>query len=217
MDAPSTSPSFLPRIRVDVDLQALRRNARAVRRRVGVRCLFALKKDAYGHGALRCARALESEGADYFGVASAAEGLELRQAGIRTPILVFGIAGSDEAPRAVQADLTLTVVEAGSLRTVAEAAAARNRRARVHLKVDTGMGRIGLPAEQQDDTLRAIAQCPSVALEGVYSHLVDGETDRDLSLRQARRLSNLVDHLSPRPPLCHLAGSAGSLIPECRF
>ena len=211
------SPAFLPRVRVEVDLGALRRNVRAIRRRVGVRALFALKKDAYGHGAIPCARVLESERVDYFGVVTVSEGLELRKAGVRTPILVFGLPGADEAPEAIEAGLTLTIGDTQSLRAVAEAAAAQGRRVKIHLKVDTGMGRIGEPAEQQTETLRAIAQSPSVEFEGLYSHLACSDSDRDLTLRQASRFAALTDSLSPRPPICHLANSAGALLSECRF
>ena len=114
MPSDSDIPTSHVRTCVDIDLGALRRNARAIRRAVGVKMLFVLKKDAYGHGAAQCAEALEEEGADYFGVASIEEGLALRQAGRRTPILVFAV------PCAADADAdTMTVADVGGLSSFA--------------------------------------------------------------------------------------------------
>lgn len=204
--------------RVAVDLDALRRNARRIRDRVGVPLLFTLKKDAYGHGALACARALEPESPGYFAVYWADEGIALRREGIRTPILVFAVPQCvEEAKAAIAGDLTLTVTGPASIALAAEAARELGVTANVHLKVDTGMGRVGFPAEDQSASIKALQESGSLLFEGVFSHLADSEDNEPLTARQTERFCRFVETLSPRPRICHLANSGGALRGTCRM
>lgn len=213
-----------PRFWVEIDLRALIDNYRVLKKRVPGTFFSVIKKDAYGHGALNCARALAAEGAEYFAVATLEEALELRSGGVDTPILVFAVPDeteADEAAGAVAANLTLTVTNAANIEAVGRAAEALGKTAKIHLKVDTGMTRIGWPAENQADAIEAIGRYPSLDLEGVYSHLADSDHDVPRSLVQAKRLedfthalANTVGHV---PRIVHLANSGGTLIPECAF
>lgn len=210
-----------PRFWVEVDLRALVNNYRVLKERVPGTFFAVIKKDAYGHGALHCARALAAEGAEYFAVATLEEALELRSGGIDTPILVFAVPDETEADEAVAADLTLTVTSGANIEAVGRAAEALGKAAKIHLKVDTGMTRVGWPAENQADALGAIKRYPSLDLEGVYSHLADSENDAPRSLAQAKQLEDfthaLANTIGHVPRIVHLANSAGTLIPECAF
>ena len=211
--------SVFPRLRVRIELSALRRNAQRIHEIVGVPLLFTLKKDAYGHGALACAKALEPHAlASYFAVYLVHEAIELREAGITTPVLVFAVPESvAEAEAAIAHDITLSVTHSANIAIVCEAARRVGRSARVHLKVDTGMGRVGFPAEEQGDTIQALQASPEIDFEGVYSHLADSEENDELTHRQEQRFQNLVSSILPAPRLCHLANSGGALRPNCRM
>ncbi len=214
----SENPIF-PRLRVRIALGTLQRNARRIRDIVGVPLLFTLKKDAYGHGALPCARALEQESlACYFAVYLVHEGIALRQSGITTPILAFAVPETtEEIAAAIQHGVTLSVTHAGNVALVEQVARRMGQTARVHLKVDTGMGRVGYPAEEQAHTIAALQSCSAIDFEGVYSHLADSEENAELTRRQEQRFEALVASISPKPRLCHLANSGGALRSDCRL
>lgn len=212
-----TENNSFPRIHVTVDLSALRRNARMLRAQLNTPLLFTVKKDAYGHGALQCARVLEEEGAEYLAVYLIDEGLALRERGVKTPILAFAMPDSvEEAQAAIQAGIALTVTSPRTLQIVADGSRQSGKRATVHLKVDTGMGRAGLPAESQQEMIAAINQSPEIYLEGVYSHLADSEDNEVLTRQQAERFTALIGSLGAKPPICHLANSGGALRDCCK-
>ena len=209
------------------DLGAIRRNLEGVRARVGDRqVLLAIKADAYGHGAVEVARMVErTRCADRLGVATVPEALQLRDAGVRLPILKLSHALSDdEVDAALAADVTLTVVDAASVDAVAAAAARLGRGASVHLKVDTGMRRIG--AEPVDAVaLARRVDAAGLHLEGVFSHLPVSDTpdaaSRTFTGAQIGRFAAAVDAVEAargRVPLRHLAASAGVLMhPDAWF
>lgn len=207
------------RLLVRIDLGALRRNARLLARQVQVPLLFTLKKDAYGHGAFACARVLEEErAAAYFAVYTTGEGIDLRRQGIQTPILVFAVPESaDEAADAINHHLTLTVTHPQNIQLVASAAESVKKKAKVHLKVDTGMGRVGYPAEMQSECIESLRASQWLEFEGVYSHLADSEANEEMTERQTGRFQRLIKQMKPRPPICHLANSGGALRTKCRL
>lgn len=203
------------------DLGAVRRNLEGVRARVGDRqVLLAVKADAYGHGAVEVARMVErTRCADWLGVATVPEALELRAAGVGLPILKLSHALSDdEVDAALAADVTLTVVDAASVDAVAAAAARAGRSASVHLKVDTGMRRIG--AEPADAVaLARRVDAAGLRLEGLFSHLPVSDTpdaaSREFTAAQIARFVGVVaavEEARGRVPLRHLAASAGVLM-----
>ncbi len=158
-----------------VHLGNIRRNLEGIRAQVGPgrKVLIAVKANAYGHGAVEVSRmAEEGRLADWLGVATVPEGLELREAGIRLPILKFSPTFPEEMAAAVAADITLTVCDRANAELLQAVAAGLGRKAHVHLKVDTGMGRVGVtPGVAPDLALFLERACPDLALEGVMTHL----------------------------------------------
>jgi alanine racemase len=201
--------------RADIDLAALRHNLHVLREQVGpgVRVMAVVKANAYGHGAVAVSRTLAGAGIDMLGVALVEEGLALREAGVATPILVMGLAPEDGVADALAADLTLTVDGAATAEPVDRAAAARAAPAAVHLKVDTGMNRLGVRAEAAGQAAAEVAALPHVNLAGAYTHLACAdEPDDAVTPRQLAALTEALEAVraaGARPPLVHAANSAG--------
>jgi len=200
----------------EIDLGALVRNLRAIRARVGRRRVIAVvKAGAYGHGAVPVARALAADGCDAFAVISLEEAEELRDAGVREPILVLGgLLEPGEADAALARDVTPVVSRVESLGWLAAAAARAGRPAPFHLKLDTGMGRLGLAPDELPGFLARLAATPGVRLEGVMSHLAEAEdAGSDATGRQRARFGELAAAVRAAgfaPDWIHLDNSAGS-------
>jgi alanine racemase len=197
----------------------LRDNLGAIRRHVGkARVLVVLKANAYGHGLEEVARCTAPE-ADAFGVALVEEGIALRRQGITHPILVFGGTWTRQIPLFLEHDLAITVPSLARLRDVAEAAATRGVRARIHLKVDTGMERIGVHHYNAEGLLEAAARSAHVDVEGIYSHFANADApDLADARRQLTRFEEVLGFYERRSlpaPLRHIANSAAVLrLPE---
>lgn len=199
-----------------VDLDRLAANAAAVRERVApARVLAAVKADAYGHGAVRVGRVLQERGlADMLGVATVPEALELRAGGITLPILKLShVLTPDEAQAVCAADVVTACVSAENVALLA------GRGARVHLKVDTGMGRIGVAAREAAD-LAAAAQSAGLSVEGIFTHMPvsDDPACDDYSREQVARFRAVVDavhdRLGRRLDHVHMANSGAVLAHE---
>ncbi len=210
----STRPNW-----AEVSLSSLRHNFRKLQRHVGpgVTICAVVKCDAYGHGSEACARALEEEGACWFGVTSTDEGVALRDAGISSRILILVGAWRGEEEDALRYGLTPTVSRFEDVEAVALAAARIGRRepVPVHLKLDTGMARLGLSLSELDNFAQRIKNVREVELEGVFSHLASAEVlDAADALRQQVRFDQAVDTLASHglhPPIRHLANSSATL------
>jgi alanine racemase len=207
-----------------VDLDAVAHNLRAVRARIGAsrRILAVVKADAYGHGAVPVARRLEAEGADLFGVAMVEEGIELRRAGIRRPILVLGAFLPAQIASMVEADLTPTVWSMASLSALLDAGRRLGRAIPFHLKVDTGMGRIGFLPHDLRAALDRIAALPDPPLEGVLTTLAGSDQEDSPRIpEQIRVFSSALEEIRRRglkPQYVHVANSGGILnYPETWF
>jgi alanine racemase len=163
----------------EIDLKALAFNYRQIKKHIprDVSILAVVKADAYGHGALPISRKLERLGAEYLGVAISKEGVELRRGGVKTPILIFGGIFQDEAEEIIRYGLTPVVFDIESLKHLSKAAKRRKKRARIHIKVDTGMGRLGVPFELFPAFLKDLKKYPDIEIEGILSHfsMTDGE------------------------------------------
>jgi len=209
----------------EVHLGALRENLRRFRRRMprASRLLFVVKGDAYGHGAAPCARAAQqARAADWLGVSSVEEGVTLREAGIRLPILVLGSLYPFESfLAAVEFGLTPTVASMDSARRLGEVAKRRGRRVCCHLKIETGMGRIGMSSAAALDVARYLAETGLVSATGVYTHFSCAETDRAFTREQLRRFQAALAKLAGSglaPRLRHAANSAAALqLPASRL
>jgi len=200
----------------EIDLDALARNFQGLCAHVGpgVKVLAVVKADAYGHGAIPVSKRLESEGADALGVAIVEEGVELRQAGLRSPILVFGGAFPGQEEMAVKHDLAIVVSTMLMVRRLDEAAARLRREATYHLKLDTGMGRLGVPPEDAVRFLTEAKQFADARLGGVMSHLSSAEEHdqafTDLQTARFERALGQVAAAGIEVPVRHIANSAAA-------
>lgn len=206
-----------------VSLTALALNLGALRARLGAGTgvLAAVKANAYGHGAVPTTRHLEALGVGWFGVATPAEALELRRGGVDGRILVFTPV-YEGLERLLAEDITLGVAGAQSADAVAEVVARSGGRARVHLKVDTGMGRLGGGTEETRRTAVQLARAPGVELEGLWTHFACAdEPRRGYTEMQLARFDEAVAALAAagiEVPLKHTANSAATLAyPEAHF
>ena len=201
----------------EVSLGALRQNFRTVQRHIGnnVTICAVVKADAYGHGAVDCARALEEEGARWFGVTSLDEAIPLREAGIRGNILLFTGFWRGEQEEIVRLKLTPTVWEVEQIELLEKAAADFEVRHPIHLKVDTGMGRLGAAPEDLPRICAALRSSPHLVVEGLSTHLASSEVldapsvqDQLRGFDEARRFLQTEGFT---PPLLH-AANTGAVI-----
>jgi alanine racemase len=201
---------------IEVDHPALLENLATVRRLAGSdkQVIAVVKANAYGHGDIAAARTLLSGGVERLAVATVPEALRLRAADIGAPILVLWGVGEPEAGPAVAADLEMTVFDIHSLRLLEEAADAVGRRASVHLKIDTGLGRQGSDPGAAVEIALGIAHSRGLRLAGTYSHLaVPGEDDA-YSEVQLVRMAQVLDGMRSsgvEPGLVHVSASGGIL------
>lgn len=212
---------------VEIDLSAIANNTRRIAEIVGprVRILASLKADAYGHGAVKVARTVLHNGASMLGVATVSEAKPLREAGIRAPILIFGYTPPWQMREAVHLDLTVTLYALEAAQALSRAATALNKAVKVHVKVDTGMGRLGIRAEELDEIVRlveAIHDLPGIELEGLFTHFATADSlDSAYARKQLARFQSVlraIEEKHLRPPLIHAANSAAMLaLPEARF
>jgi alanine racemase len=214
--------------RAEIRLGALRRNFARARELAGqgVKLMAVVKAEAYGHGMLRVASELLAEGADYLGVAILEEALVLREAGIVAPILVFGSPPDDRMPLFARYGIDLAIVSAAKARAACAAACAEGMSIRVHLKIDTGMGRIGArwdELESLSDELSGFLRHAGPGLEiiGAFSHFATADCDLDFAREQAARFRSSLRVLARKgiePPLAHIENSAALVnMPEARF
>lgn len=212
---------------VEIDLSAIARNTRLIQSLVkpGVLILASLKADAYGHGALKVARTVLQNGASMLGVATVSEAIPLREAGIHAPILVFGYVPHWQMREAVHLHLTLTLYSIEAAQALSRAAQALNQAVKVHVKVDTGMGRLGIRAENMHEIvelLHAIRNLPHLQLEGIFTHFAMADTqDQTHARKQLSRFQDMLQRIDQehlRPTVVHAANSAALLsLPEAHF
>jgi len=198
----------------EVSLGTLQQNFRAVQRHVGsaVNICAIVKADAYGHGAVECARALEQEGARWFGVTSLDEAIPLREAGVRGRILLMTGFWRGEEEEIVRLKLTPTVWETGQITLFEKAATALGVAMHpVHLKVDTGMGRLGVAPEDLPQICAVLKSSPHLALEGLSTHLASSEVldepSVQLQLKSFEDVRRTLHQEGFDPPLLHTANT----------
>ena len=205
---------------LEIDQRALVNNVQLVRKKIGDhRLLMAVvKANAYGHGALETATVFLRAGADRLAVATLAEGIELRQGGVQAPILVMGYTPTWLALEAVRYGLTTAVYDQAMLAAL-DQAALPNQPALVHLKVNTGMNRLGLLPAEVPQFLEAARRFTGVQVEGIFTHFATSDLDdKSFAWEQFvlfRALLTQLEALGLRPPLAHAANSAAMLtMPE---
>jgi alanine racemase len=206
-----------------VDLGRLKRNFELLRAHVAPsRVMAVVKANAYGHGLERCALHLEAAGADFLGCAYVEEGVILRKAGVKIPILVFGGLLADQAKLYIENNLDVTASSVSKLEQIEAAAAALKRRARVHLKIDTGMERLGVHHYSAGALLERVLTLKWCDVVGIFSHFARAdEEDTSFTRLQLERFLECARFFEKRslpPPLRHIANSAGALrFPEARL
>ncbi len=174
-----------------------------------------VKANGYGHGMIQIARTAVSVGAAYCGVARVEEAFELRRAGIKVPILIFGHTSSEDIAHAVREDIRLTIFHPEQLEAISGAVRVTDRPARVHVNVDTGMSRLGISPESALDVLQRLTEAPDVEVEGIYTHFARAdEPEEPLTDEQEqvfRKMLDEIDRAGLRPPIVHTANSAATL------
>jgi alanine racemase len=204
---------------VDVDVEALEHNLAAIRRRVsGALTMAVVKADAYGHGGVGVARVLEKAGVDWLGVALLEEGAEIRRSGVELPILVLGALGTARPAKIAlyrRYRLTPTVSSLTELALWRDWAAAESAPQPIHLKVDTGMGRLGVALDEVPQTLELIRAHPRLHLAGLLSHFAEADDlESPRNTLQQDRFSEVLTLLTPAEReglILHMANSAASL------
>ncbi|MBE2199958.1 MAG: alanine racemase [Anaerolinea sp.] len=208
----------------EINLARLTANYHAIEQHVApAKVLAVLKANAYGHGLVEVARHMETLGAPYLGVAVLEEGILLRETGITTPILVLGGILGNQIPLFLQHDLTITASSVEKLQQIEAAAQEMGTRAKVHLKIDTGMERIGVHYYSAEELLETAVHSPHCHVEGIYSHFASSDAaDLSYSHLQLERFNQVLAYYEtkglPHPPLRHLANSGGILqLPQSHF
>jgi len=212
---------------VEIDLSAIGNNTRRIASLVGprVRVLVSLKADAYGHGAVKVARTVLHNGASMLGVATLSEATILREAGINAPILIFGYVPPWQMREAVRHNVSMTLYSREAAQALSRAALALGKFSKVHAKVDTGMGRLGVRFEQMAEIValvREINMLPGLELEGLYTHFANADsTDQTYARVQLARFQQVLSMLESaglRPAIVHAANSAATLsLPDAHF
>ncbi|MCM1495045.1 MAG: alanine racemase [Bacteroides sp.] len=201
-------------LQAEVDLDAIRHNIIEMKQQLqtGTKLLAVIKADAYGHGAVAVAKALEAQ-ADYYGVAHVSEAEELREYGIQKPILILGYSAPEEFPDLIRKDITVTIFRLEDARRLSQLAEKMNRTVKIHIKVDTGMNRIGFPCSQEAiEAIREIVTLPGLEAEGIFTHFAKAdEKDKSSVEQQLAKFRHMLGALEEEGitfSLRHAANSA---------
>ncbi len=201
--------------RIVVDLDRLAFNLRSIRAHVGVPVMAIVKANAYGHGLVPVALHLQAQGVEQLGVAFVEEGIALRRAGVTAPVLVLGGVFGPQVEQFIAHDLEITVSSLDKLRQVETAAQALGRRAVIHLKIDTGMERIGVHSYSAHPFIEAAVASRWCVVKGIYSHLACADDpESPMTAQQLERFLDACAHferIGAPMPLRHLANSGGVL------
>jgi alanine racemase len=217
-----------PGTRIEVDLGAIAANTRVLKQACAPQTslMAVVKANAYGHGAVHVARTVLSHGADCLGVARMAEALQLRNAGIQAPILVFGATSPALAVAAAGHHIRISLTGPDEAKAVNAAAGAAGTLVTAHIKIDTGMGRLGLcPGLDMDQTLadiKTMMHLDHLKVEGIYTHFANADAvDKTHARRQLALFTELLDRLDGAnllPEIIHAANSAATLtLPQSHF
>jgi len=207
----------------EIDIGALRHNYWLLKKRAGTAGIMAVvKADAYGHGVVEVSKAFIEEGVAQLAVAFVKEGIELREAGLKTPILVFARPSSENIGIQIQNNLDVTISDIEDVELVSSAAKELSAAVRVHLNVDTGMNRLGVQYDKAAETAEKISTERKLVFAGLYSHLSSSDADDSgaskSQIRDYTEIINTLERKKIRYGLLHLANSGGLLnVPESIF
>ena len=215
----------------EINLESFRHNLRSIKSLIGpdVGTMAIIKADAYGHGAIQCARAATKEQVDYIGVGIIQEGIELRENGITSPILILGGIYPNEIEDLIKYNLSTSLSNSVIASAISKKAEQANKSVGVHIKIDTGMGRLGVQPDAFTDLVENVISCKSLKIEGFFTHLSSAdEEDPETTHHQVSIFSDLLQRLpatnfskmtsANKHILFHSANTAGLLrFPESRF
>ncbi|MFH1854460.1 MAG: alanine racemase [Candidatus Omnitrophota bacterium] len=181
----------------EIDLGAIRHNVRRIRQLIGhdAKILGVVKADAYGHGMKQVSRVLVEEGVEYIGVASLDEARELRQAGIKNKILSLGAILNEEAKGVLKFDVIQAISDLHIARALSMLGQAKKKDIKVHIKIDTGMGRLGFWHEEAIGFVKKISSMDRIVIDGIFTHFPNAEEDKVFTLSQIRIFKALIEDL----------------------
>lgn len=208
---------------VRVDLAAIRSNFDALKDvlRPEIKTMAIIKANAYGHGSVRVAKELESK-ADYFAVAALEEAMELRENGIKTPILILAYTSPSQYEELINNDIITTIYSLDEAKLLSKAAEKLGKKAVIHIAVDTGMGRIGFSDnEESAGIIEIISDLPFIEIEGIFTHFACADiSDKTSALNQKERFDKFISLLESRNiniPIKHASNSAAIIDLDCRY
>jgi alanine racemase len=199
----------------EIDLSAIKHNVIQAKKKVGdnVRVMAVVKANGYGHGAERVAKAALEAGAEYLGVAIPEEGDALRAAGVSQPILVLAEPSHLSIPIVIKNDLIATVCTNRTAEALSKQAVRQNKQVKIHIKIDTGMSRIGLAPENATEFIQKISRLPGIEIEGIFTHFTEADIVKSgytaYQLDRFRSLINELEDIGICPRIRHAANSAG--------
>jgi alanine racemase len=206
---------------IDINLAAIAHNFAQIKALVGsTKIMSVVKANAYGHGLIECSRHFEKLTTDYLGVALVEEGIEIRQAGIKTPILVFGGIVGGQIDQYLKYDLDITASSIDKLKAIDSVAANLGKKAKIHLKIDTGMRRIGVRPESAPALIESALNAKHCELVGVFSHFANADIpDRNLTQNQLHEFLTCLGDLKKNHPnvMLHIANTAGVLLGQDNY
>lgn len=201
----------------DINLTQLKRNARIIRDQLkaGTKFMAVVKANAYGHGLVKISSELEKIGCDYLGVARLSEAIQLRENGIKLPILVFSPIIPCQVEFAIKGNITLMVDDIETAGYLNKIASENDSKIKVHIKVNTGLNRYGCDSSKAVELVRYVDDaCSNLHLEGIFTHFRDGEYDTEYTEFQIKEFDKLLKQLENekrRPPIVHASNSIGIL------
>jgi len=207
---------------LEIDLSTLRKNFQLLSELSGSRVMPIVKANAYGHGLERVAAALEDAGAEWFGVARIEEALALRELGIKAKILVLGYSPPTRVSHAIKEKISLTVYDLPVAEAYASHAQSLQQAVNLHVKIDTGMGRLGILANKAVNFVEYVKNQESLTLEGVFTHFACAdEPEKDVTAKQINQFEIILRELESKnllPAIVHAANSAGTInFPATRY
>lgn len=197
---------------VEINISNLEHNIKEIKSKIpqGTKLLGVVKADAYGHGAIMLAPTILASGIDMLGVASIDEGADLREANINCEILVLGAVPVWAVESAVKSDISIAIFSQGHIDACEQAYKRTGKKPKVHIKLDTGMNRIGIRTEEAVEFIKRVQNCDFIDLQGIFTHLAAAE-ELDKAQEQIRKWNSVIDNVNTDGLLLHILNTAGSI------
>ncbi len=218
-----TAKSMIRPLWIEIDLKSLRGNLRAIKSFVGkkVKIIATIKQSAYGHGLIAVARALAKEGIDFFGVGSVEEAIELRDDGFKGSIIVLSAVLEEHCGLFIKHNITPTIVDEKFAQKLNKAAKLRKKTISAHVKIDTGMGRLGLYYKDAERFIKSLSKLSNLDLNGIYTHFPAADSDADFTRYQIDAFNSFIKQLNRKNinfKYCHCANSIAAVkYPNAHF